>query len=258
VRKYGPTLDEVIERAANGGERLAELEGDEERIDQLNDLVRQDAGEVESLAASVSALRTAAAAVLAAEVTRELDALAMADAEVVIEVTTREEFTLSGRDAVSMLLRPHVGAEPRPLGKGASGGELSRVMLAIEVVLAGSDPVPTFVFDEIDAGVGGAAAIEIGRRLARLAENAQVIVVTHLAQVAAFATNHLTVVKAGDGSVTASSVRRLDGDDRTAEMARLLSGLPDSDSGLAHARELIESARHSAPGSARERRRAVG
>ncbi|GAB3386477.1 DNA repair protein RecN [Humibacter soli] len=258
VRKYGPTLDEVIERAANGGERLAELEGDEERIDQLNDLVAQDAGEVESLAASVSALRTAAAATLAAEVTRELDALAMADAEVVIEVTTREEFTLSGRDSVSMLLRPHVGAEPRTLGKGASGGELSRVMLAIEVVLAGSDPVPTFVFDEIDAGVGGAAAIEIGRRLARLAQNAQVIVVTHLAQVAAFATNHLTVVKAGDGSVTASSVRRLDGDDRTAEMARLLSGLPDSDSGLAHARELIESARHSAPGSARERRRAVG
>jgi DNA repair protein RecN (Recombination protein N) len=119
-------------------------------------------------------------------------------------------------------------------------------MLAIEVVLAGSDPVPTFVFDEIDAGVGGASAIEIGRRLARLAETAQVIVVTHLAQVAAFATNHLTVVKSGDGSVTASSVRQLEGEDRISEMARLLSGLTDSESGLAHARELIEVATQTA------------
>ena len=115
-------------------------------------------------------------------------------------------------------------------------------MLAIEVVIAGSDPVPTFVFDEVDAGVGGAAAIEIGRRLARLAEQSQVIVVTHLAQVAAFATNHLSVVKGTDGQVTSSSVRQLSGADREAEMARLLSGLTDSESGLAHARELLEIA----------------
>jgi DNA repair protein RecN (Recombination protein N) len=144
------------------------------------------------------------------------------------------------------MLQPHGGAEPRALGRGASGGELSRVMLAIEVVIAGADPVPTFIFDEIDAGVGGASAIEIGRRLARLAESAQVIVVTHLAQVAAFATNHLSVVKGSDGSVTASSVRQLVGEERTAEMARLLSGLPDSESGLEHARELLELARSGA------------
>jgi DNA repair protein RecN (Recombination protein N) len=246
VRKYGPTLDEVIERAATGGDRLAELEGDEERIEQLTTLVSDDEAEVERLAASLSALRSSAAAALAEQVTDELAALAMADAAVVVDVQQREDYTLNGRDTVSILLRPHSGAEPRPLGKGASGGELSRVMLAIEVVLAGSDPVPTFVFDEIDAGVGGASAIEIGKRLARLAETAQVIVVTHLAQVAAFATNHLTVVKAGDGSVTASSVRRLEGEDRISEMARLLSGLTDSESGLAHARELIELARDSA------------
>jgi DNA repair protein RecN (Recombination protein N) len=246
VRKYGPTLDEVIERAATGGDRLAELEGDEERIEQLTTLVSDDEAEVERLAASLSALRSSAAAALAEQVTDELAALAMADAAVVVDVQQREDYTLNGRDTVSILLRPHPGAEPRPLGKGASGGELSRVMLAIEVVLAGSDPVPTFVFDEIDAGVGGASAIEIGKRLARLAETAQVIVVTHLAQVAAFATNHLTVVKAGDGSVTASSVRRLEGEDRISEMARLLSGLTDSESGLAHARELIELARDSA------------
>jgi DNA repair protein RecN (Recombination protein N) len=116
-------------------------------------------------------------------------------------------------------------------------------MLAIEVVIAGSDPVPTFIFDEVDAGVGGASAIEIGRRLARLSRTAQVIVVTHLAQVAAFATNHLRVLKDGDGAVTASSVQQLDGDERVGEMARLLSGLQDSESGLAHARELIEMAR---------------
>ncbi|GAB3609413.1 DNA repair protein RecN [Humibacter ginsengiterrae] len=243
VRKYGPSLDEVLERAASGGTRLAELEGDEERIEQLTTLVTEDEAEVDRLAASVSHLRSKAAHELAALVTEELAALAMADAEVVVDVQWRDDYTLAGRDAVSILLRPHAGAEPRPLGKGASGGELSRVMLAIEVVLAGSDPVPTFVFDEIDAGVGGASAIEIGRRLAKLAETAQVIVVTHLAQVAAFATNHLTVVKAGDGSVTASSVRQLDGDDRISEMARLLSGLTDSESGLAHARELIELAR---------------
>jgi DNA repair protein RecN (Recombination protein N) len=187
-------------------------------------------------------MRREAAARLSDEVSDELTALAMADARVVVEVTEREEFTASGRDQVSILLQPHSGAEPRPLGKGASGGELSRVMLAIEVVIAGSDPVPTFIFDEIDAGVGGASAIEIGRRLARLAESSQVIVVTHLAQVAAFATNHLTVVKGSDGSVTESSVRQLTGDERIAEMARLLSGLPDSESGLAHARELVDMA----------------
>ncbi|GAB3808155.1 DNA repair protein RecN [Humibacter antri] len=243
VRKYGPSLDEVLERAATGGKRLAELEGDEERIEQLTTLVTEGEAEVDRLAASVSELRSAAADELAARVTEELAALAMADAAIIVEVQQRDDYALAGRDAVSILLRPHAGAEPRPLGKGASGGELSRVMLAIEVVLAGSDPVPTFVFDEIDAGVGGASAIEIGRRLAKLAESAQVIVVTHLAQVAAFATNHLSVVKAGDGTVTASSVRQLDGDDRVSEMARLLSGLTDSESGLAHARELIELAR---------------
>jgi DNA repair protein RecN (Recombination protein N) len=142
------------------------------------------------------------------------------------------------------LLQPHSGAEARALGRGASGGELSRVMLAIEVVIAASDPVPTFIFDEVDAGVGGASAIEIGRRLARLSQSAQVIVVTHLAQVAAFATNHLRVLKDSDGAVTASSVHQLFGEERTTEMARMLSGLPDSESGLEHARELVDMAQN--------------
>ncbi|MBN9169061.1 MAG: DNA repair protein RecN, partial [Microbacterium sp.] len=151
--------------------------------------------------------------------------------------------TTNGRDEIAILLAPHPGAEPRPVSRGASGGELSRVMLAIEVVIASTDPVSTFVFDEVDAGIGGAAAIEVGRRLARLAETSQVIAVTHLAQVAAFANNHLAVAKSTDGTITASSVRRLEGADREAEMARLLSGLADSQSALDHARELLGLAR---------------
>lgn len=170
--------------------------------------------------------------------TDELHALAMPDASVEIAVTPGAE-SASGRDDVAILLAPHPGAQPRPVAKSASGGELSRVMLAIEVVIAAVDPVPTFVFDEVDAGIGGAAAIEVGRRLARLARSSQVIAVTHLAQVAAFANNHLSVVKASDGSVTASDVRRLEGAEREAEMARLLSGMPDSDAALTHARELL-------------------
>jgi DNA repair protein RecN (Recombination protein N) len=167
----------------------------------------------------------------------------MADAAVTVEVDSGGDYSLAGRDQVSILLRPHRGAEPRPLGRGASGGELSRVMLAIEVVIAGSDPVPTFIFDEVDAGVGGASAIEIGKRLARLARSAQVIVVTHLPQVAAFATNHLRVVKSTEGEITASSVQQLQGEERAEELARMLSGLSESESGLAHARELLETAR---------------
>ncbi|GAA1062103.1 DNA repair protein RecN [Agromyces bracchium] len=241
VRRHG-TLDDAIAFRHDGGLRLVELDGDDDRIELLEQAVEARAEEVDELAGRISALRTDAATRLAAAVTAELAALAMPDAELTVEVEPLAEPTSHGRDQVSILLRPHPGTEPRPVAKGASGGELSRVMLAIEVVIAGADPVPTFVFDEVDAGVGGAAAIEIGRRLARLAERSQVIVVTHLAQVAAFASNHLSVVKGTDGRVTASSVRQLEGVEREAEMARLLSGLADSESGLAHARELLEIA----------------
>ncbi|MFB6608685.1 DNA repair protein RecN [Agromyces sp. NPDC056379] len=242
VRRHGGGLDDVLEFRRTGGLRLVELDSDDERIEGLEASVAELEAEVDRLADSLTELRTEAAGRLATAVTTELAALAMPDAQLAVVIEPAAEATAHGRDAVSILLRPHPGAEPRPVSRGASGGELSRVMLAIEVVIAGSDPVPTFVFDEVDAGVGGAAAIEIGRRLARLAERSQVIVVTHLAQVAAFATNHLSVVKGTDGQVTSSSVRQLAGADREAEMARLLSGLADSQSGLAHARELLEIA----------------
>jgi DNA repair protein RecN (Recombination protein N) len=149
-----------------------------------------------------------------------------------------------GVDEVELRLVAHAGAHPQPLHKGASGGELSRVMLALEVALAGADPVPTMVFDEVDAGVGGRAAVGIGRRLARLAQSHQVIVVTHLAQVAAYADRHLVVDKGPRGEgVVRSSVRRLSDDDRIVELARMLAGLEDTDTGRAHAEELLGAAR---------------
>ena len=242
TRKHGQSLDETIDFLAVGSGRLLELDNDTDRIERLRSAVAEDRAQLVELAKRLSDIRSSAAEKLSTEVTAELTALAMADASVTVLVESRPEYSPSGKDQVSILLQPHAGAEPRPLGRGASGGELSRVMLAIEVVIAGSDPVPTFIFDEVDAGVGGASAIEIGKRLARLARSAQVIVVTHLPQVAAFATNHLRVVKDSDGGVTASSVQQLEGEERTAELARMLSGLPDSESGLAHARELLETA----------------
>jgi DNA repair protein RecN (Recombination protein N) len=243
ARKYGPTLDDVILHTETAGPRLIELEGDSDRIESLGAELEELDTRAHALADELTAARRKAAGALAERVTAELAALAMPTARLEIALEERAELGIDGQDVVAFLLQPHGGSEPRPLGKGASGGELSRVMLAIEVVLAASDPVPTFVFDEVDAGVGGSAAIEIGRRLALLAKSSQVIVVTHLAQVAAFATNHLTVVKDSSGAVTASSVTQLHGEERVAEMARLLSGLPDSSSGLLHARELIDLAR---------------
>jgi DNA repair protein RecN (Recombination protein N) len=239
TRKFGPELTDVLAYAETGASRLTELHGDDSRIDELAASVALLANETELYARELTTLRSSAAEALAVSVTAELAALALPDAQFVATITPALELNTYGADEVSFLLKPHAGAEPRPLAKGASGGELSRVMLALEVVIAGVDPVPTFVFDEVDSGVGGAAAIEIGRRLARLAETAQVIVVTHLAQVAAFANNHLQVVKDSTGGFTESSCKRLDAEARVAEMARLLSGMTDSASALEHAAELL-------------------
>ncbi|GAA2754036.1 DNA repair protein RecN [Amnibacterium kyonggiense] len=242
LRKHGPTLDDVLATAESGSRRLLELDADPDRLEALAARTGEAEREASVLADRMTALRRDAADRLGAAVTAELGDLAMGNSSVLVEVTSREELTATGRDAVQLLLRAYPGAEPRPIARGASGGELSRVMLALEVVLAGTDPVPTFVFDEVDAGIGGAAATEVGKRLARLATTSQVIAVTHLAQVAAFATNHLKVLKGSDGGVTTSTVQRLTGDERVAEMARLLSGLTTSDSALAHARELLDLA----------------
>jgi len=248
----GGDLAAVLGWAKQAAARLAELDGDDDRITGLAAEVDRLAAEMATLAGQLTALRTEAAERFAAEVTTELAALAMPHAQVTVAVITQDGFGPHGADDVEIRLAAHPGAPALPLAKGASGGELSRVMLAIEVVFAGADPVPTFVFDEVDAGVGGKAAVEIGRRLARLARLAQVIVVTHLPQVAAYADAHLVVRKADDGSVTRSGVTRLDDAGRVTELSRMLAGLEDSAFGRAHAGELLSAAaaeRAAAPGA---------
>jgi DNA repair protein RecN (Recombination protein N) len=238
----GGELAAVLAWVKRAASRLGELDGDDDRIAGLTTESERLTAVVTDLAGQLTALRKEAAARFAAEVTGELSALAMPHAAVTVAVVPQDDFGPHGADEVELRLAAHPGAPALPLAKGASGGELSRVMLAIEVVFAGADPVPTFVFDEVDAGVGGKAAVEIGRRLARLARLAQVIVVTHLPQVAAFADAHLVVEKADDGSVTRSGVTRLDEAGRITELSRMLAGLEDSEFGRAHASELLMAA----------------
>jgi DNA repair protein RecN (Recombination protein N) len=257
TRKYAADIDGVLLWAREARERLAQLDVSEEALAGLQRRVDELALELATAAAELSKARTQAAKRLAKEVTGELSGLAMADAEFTITVSTMPAtaddpaaLTLAagtqahagadGVDLVEFGFAAHRGMTVLPLAKSASGGELSRVMLALEVVLAASTTGTTMVFDEVDAGVGGRAAVQIGRRLSRLARNRQVIVVTHLPQVAAYADIHLMVDTNGKNG--ASGVRRLDGDDQIAELARMLAGLGDSDTARAHARELLEAA----------------
>ena len=259
TRKYGEDADAVLAWASRASNRLLELDDDEGRAQSLQQSRDQWRTQVAGIAARLGDSRMAAAKRLGALVGAELAQLAMPHARLVVQVSRREDPTgldvlfaegsqrvavsADGADDVELLLAPHAGAPLRPVARGASGGELSRVMLALEVVLAGADPVPTFVFDEVDAGVGGKAAVEIGRRLARLARGAQVIVVTHLPQVAAYADRHLLVEKSDDGTVTESGITELSGKDRVRELARMLAGQEDSRTARAHAGELLASAR---------------
>lgn len=243
MRKYGPSLDEVLKYTQSASARLLELDSSTDSIENLEAQVAQELAAMQKSAAALTATRTEAAKDLAEQVTAELSALAMPGATLVVSVQEAAEYSTHGKDQISIQLSAHPGAEPRPLGKGASGGELSRIMLAIEVVLAKTEQAPTFIFDEVDAGVGGAAAIEVGRRLAMLAKQAQVIVVTHLAQVAAYANNHLQVLKTSGAEFTATDVVRLTDENRVNELARMLSGLPESDSGRTHAAELLQKAK---------------
>jgi DNA repair protein RecN (Recombination protein N) len=242
MRKYGPTLEEVISYLETSGARLLELDSSDEAIEKLS-LEESELGKkATGLAEKISAIRSKAASDLSEAVTAELAALAMNGASLEVQIARLPELTSFGFDQVSLLLSAYPGAEPRPIGKGASGGELSRIMLAIEVVLAKNELAPTFIFDEVDAGVGGAAATEVGKRLAMLAKNAQVIVVTHLPQVAAFASRHLRVLKSSSAEYTATDVVTLEGEQIVEELARMLSGLSESESGKSHAKELLDLA----------------
>jgi DNA repair protein RecN (Recombination protein N) len=232
----------VLDWARRAAARVSELDNDDERIAALTVEEAELAAHVNELAARLTQLRAEAGERFAQDVTQELTALAMPHARISVVLTPLDEPGPHGLDDVEIRLASNPGAPALPLHKGASGGELSRVMLAIEVVFAGADPVPTFIFDEVDAGVGGKAAVEIGRRLAKLARLAQVIVVTHLPQVAAFADNHLVVAKSSDGSITSTSVMRLDHEARVRELSRMLAGMEGSEFGQAHAAELLAMA----------------
>lgn len=254
TRNYGSNLEEVITWASEAGLRLLDLEDDSSTIERLRDELAQLDEDLREAAILVTQGREKAAQQLGKAVTQELSGLAMKGASIHVELETVEELGAWGAENVTMFLTPHPGAPARPLGKGASGGELSRVMLALEVTLAtastsGARSIPTMIFDEVDAGVGGQAAIEIGKRLARLAQTFQVIVVTHLPQVAAFADRQLVVTKGtsrtGHDSgelVTQSGLTVVEGDERVSELARMLSGQVESASAREHAQELLNLA----------------
>jgi DNA repair protein RecN (Recombination protein N) len=276
TRKYAADVDGVLAWARDAEERLSGLDTSEEALAELDRRRGELAKELAEAARVLTSLRVQAADRFAQAVTKELGGLAMGQASVELVVSTRwaepgDQHALrlagsgddalahagaDGTDEVELRMCAHDGAQPLPVHKAASGGELSRVMLAIEVVLAHSDPVPTLVFDEVDAGVGGRAAVEIGRRLARLASSHQVIVVTHLPQVAAFADRHLVVNKSAKGGVTRSDVRMVADQDRVVELARMLAGMDSTETGRAHAEELLAAAKadKAAGGGKRKRR----
>jgi DNA repair protein RecN (Recombination protein N) len=250
TRKYADDVDGVIAWAENARTRLAALDTSDELLEELDKERQRLSAQVGELARRLTEARAEAAVRFSAAVSVELAGLAMPHAKVEVAVVARtpgkEEPTIDGlavgadgADEVELRLLAHPGAPSLPLQKGASGGELSRVMLAIEVVFAGAGGPPTLVFDEVDSGVGGTAAVEIGKRLARLARTHQVLVVTHLPQVAAFADRHLVVAKDTGGAITTSGVRIVEETERARELSRMLAGLPDSDLGIAHAEELL-------------------
>lgn len=242
ARPHNGDLDEAIRYAEQAGLRLLELDQTDETLEVLSTEIRDLENQMSALQSEVTGRREEVAKILSEAVTAELQQLAMPDAVFTVEVTPSTP-ARHGADTVKFLLASHPGAQALPVAQTASGGELSRVMLGLEVVLAEVDPVPTMVFDEVDAGVGGAAALEIGKRLAKLSKHSQIVAVTHLAQVAVFANNHLRVMKSSADDSTISTVRALSETEREEEIARLLSGQPENEIARKHAQQLIQEAK---------------
>lgn len=253
IKKYGGSqsaddeLIALIERFESSKNAIADLEGGDERLKELESELIGIKKKLVAAAKSLSSIRSDNATKLSKEVTKEIQQLSMPHTSFHCQVQSADynalkesDFTALGCDEISMLIQGHKDGPLVPLAKGASGGEMSRVMLALEVVLAATHPVGTYVFDEVDAGVGGKAAIEVGRRLHALSQHAQVIVVTHLPQVAAWADSHFVVTKNSDGSVTESNVRKVVKEDRVEEIARMLAGMESSTSAREHATELLD------------------
>ena len=252
IKKFGGSaaqdqeLAELTLRFKNSSDAIADLEGGDQRLHELEAELSGIKKVLLKEAKALSAQRASAAKKLSEAVSIEIQQLSMPHASFVVEVTSanyespkESDFTSSGCDEIAMYIQGHKDAPLVSLAKGASGGEMSRVMLALEVVIATSHPIGTYVFDEVDAGVGGKAAIEVGKRLHQLAQHAQVIVVTHLPQVAAWADSHFVVTKNNDGSVSQSDVKRVEGEQRVEEIARMLAGLENSSSAREHATELL-------------------
>ncbi|MDK7200407.1 DNA repair protein RecN [Corynebacterium amycolatum] len=243
TRKYAPDIAGVLAWRDKAERKLATLDVSGEALDKLTAEIKTAEKKLGTTARKLSKARAKAAKHLEEAVTKELKGLAMPHTSLVVEITKADTFGPAGVDNIEFKLRAHEGAEPRPLASSASGGELSRIMLALEVVLAEGQAGHTMVFDEVDAGVGGRAAVEIGKRLKQLAVNNQVIVVTHLPQVAAFADTHLVVSKDARSGAVSSKVTSLGDEERIDELARMMAGLDDSDSGRAHAQDLLDQAR---------------
>ncbi|MBV7295527.1 DNA repair protein RecN [Corynebacterium sp. TAE3-ERU12] len=244
TRKYAPTIDGVLTWRTKAAAQLDSLDVSEEALDELAKKVAAAHKDLQAVAKKLTSSRSALAKKLGAAVTEELAGLAMPNSVLQVSVDDAGGFGPEGADTVTFGLAGHADDTPRPLATSASGGELSRVMLALEVVLASSDSGQTLVFDEVDAGVGGRAAVEIGRRLARLAQRNQVIVVTHLPQVAAYADTHLHIAKDSGASSVESGVNELSRNQRVEELARMMAGLDDTESGRAHATDLLERAEY--------------
>ena len=252
IKKFGGSgtheqeLAELTVRFKNSSDAIADLVGGDQRLAELETQLTAQKKFLLIAAKNVSELRTKAAVNLSQLVSAEIQQLSMPHASFVAKVESADysapkesDFTTHGCDDVAMFIKGHKDAPLVALAKGASGGEMSRVMLALEVVIATTHPIGTYVFDEVDAGVGGKAAIEVGKRLHQLAQHAQVIVVTHLPQVAAWADSHFVVTKNNDGTVSQSDVRMVAGEDRIEEIARMLAGLENSASAREHATELL-------------------
>ena len=252
IKKFGGAgsheqeLSELTVRFKNSSDAIADLEGGDQRLAELETQLSAHKKDLLTAAKNVSESRAKAAEKLSKLVTAEIQQLSMPHASFVAKVESADysapkesDFTSHGCDEIAMFIQGHKDAPLVALAKGASGGEMSRVMLALEVVIATTHPIGTYVFDEVDAGVGGKAAIEVGKRLHQLAQHAQVIVVTHLPQVAAWADSHFVVTKNNDGTVSQSDVRNVSGEDRIEEIARMLAGLENSSSAREHATELL-------------------
>ena len=240
-RTLGKGIEEILESLPAMYAELLDLDSSDEQIEKLEMQLEATLSQLSAAANTLTTSRNRAAAEVSVRVSEELTQLAMGGSSFEVRISPLTDFEQSGIDRVEFLLSAHPGAEPRPLAKGASGGELSRIMLALELVLASENTLPTMIFDEVDAGVGGQAALELAKRLKKLSETTQVIVVTHLAQVAALADHQIRVSKDQFGAITTTSVAELNQQEREIEIARMLSGNPDSESALIHAQELLNS-----------------